>query len=1148
MQKTNFIHLRLHTEFSISDGLVRLDDAVEAALKDKQPAIAISDNSNLFGMVKFFEKVRRSGIKPIIGCDVWITNEENRENPFRALILVKDYQGYLNLCELLTRAWLTNQNGNRAEIRINWFNSNNRNKGLIVLSGFNYGDIGFQILRGKILSAERNAYRWKEIFSENFYIEIQRFGHKYEDKLISHSLQIASKLDIPVVATHPIQFLKKTEFYSHEARICIASGERLANSKREKKYSEEQYFKTQDEMFKLFFDMPEVLENTLLVAKRCNLKIEFGKPKLPDFPLPKNVTISEYLLHQSKLGLEKRLDELYASNENFDEIRKKYDLRLKYETETIIKMGFPGYFLIVADFIQWAKKNNIPVGPGRGSGAGSLVAYSLSITNIDPIKYNLLFERFLNPERISMPDFDIDFCQEGRDKVIQYVKERYGKQAVSQIVTFGTMAAKGAVRDVGRVLDYSYTFCDSISKLIPFKPGKQITISDAFKEDPTLNRRYEEEEEVKLLIELAKKVEGVTRNVSMHAGGVLIAPGKLTDFCPLYSQGNDNSVVSQFDKDDIETIGLVKFDFLGLTTLTIIDKSVSFMRNLNIKQKDFDINKIPLNDNQTYSLLSKGNTVGVFQLESKGMQNMLKEAKPDRFEDIIALVALYRPGPMELIPDFCRRKKGEKFNYPDPRTKTILEETYGIMVYQEQVMQIAQVIGGYTLGKADLLRRAMGKKKIEEMSQQREIFRDGASKNGLSKKKADEIFNLMEKFAGYGFNKSHAAAYAVLSYQTAFLKTHYPAVFMAANLSMAMDDTEKIKILVEDTINNCKIEILPPDINQSDYFFKPELNKISKKFQIRFGLGAIKGTGYSAIENILYARNIKNFENLFDLVKRVDRRIVNRRSIESLVKAGAFDCINSDRGNLFSSIGLAIDSAEQEEFFVNQTSLFEKNKIDYEEFKNKSLNSSWSKKRQLIEEKSSLGFFLSGHLFEIYSEEIDKFLKLRIKDISNIKKSTLISGIITSIRYQITSKGRVIIIKVDDNSSQIDVIINNEKFEKFKNLIIEDELIFIQVRVINFSGSMRIIGENFMNISSARGIFAKSLRLSIKNKIDINYLRELLKPYLQKKESCPIILEFYNQNTFGELRFSDEWKVRVDDKLFSKLSDFFSKENVRFEY
>ncbi|MEN3363924.1 MAG: polymerase subunit alpha, partial [Burkholderiales bacterium] len=774
MTSPQFIHLRSHSEYSIVDGLVRIDDIVKAAAKDGQAALAVTDLANLFGMVKFYKAARGKGVKPIAGCDVWITNDDDRDKPSRLLLLVKNRDGYLQLCDLLSKAWLTNLYRGRAEIRAEWLESLAAG-GLIVLSGAHSGDVGMAIDNGNPAAAEKCAQRWARIFPNHFYIEVQRAGQPNMENHVRQAVAVAAKVKLPVVATHPIQFLTKEEFIAHEARTCISEGEILANPRRTKRFNEQQCFKTQAEMAELFADMPAAMQNTIEIAKRCNLQLELGKPKLPNFPTPDGVTIDEFLEMQSQEGLNQRLLQLFPKEEEREKQRPRYEARLKFETDTIIKMGFPGYFLIVADFIQWGKNNGVPVGPGRGSGAGSLVAYALKITDLDPLQYNLLFERFLNPERVSMPDFDIDFCQENRDRVIQYVKDRYGRDAVSQIATFGTMAAKGAVRDVGRVLDMGYNFCDGISKLIPFKPGKLVTIADAIEEEPLLKERMENEEEVKQLLELAQQVEGIARNIGMHAGGVLIAPGKLTDFCPLYTQGGDSGVVSQFDKDDVEAVGLVKFDFLGLTTLTILDRAVRYIKQLDPAMAEFSLEKLPLNDRSSYELLTKAKTVAVFQLESRGMQGMLKDARPDRFEDIIALVALYRPGPMDLIPDFCRRKHGERFEYPDPRTEGILSETYGIMVYQEQVMQMAQVIGGYSLGGADLLRRAMGKKKAEEMAEHRQIFREGAAKNGLSQEKADEIFDLMEKFAGYGFNKSHAAAFALLSYHTAYLKAHHPA-------------------------------------------------------------------------------------------------------------------------------------------------------------------------------------------------------------------------------------------------------------------------------------------------------------------------------------------------------------------------------------
>ena len=812
-------------------------------------------------------------------------------------------------------------------------------------------------------------------------------------------------------------------------------------------------------------------------------------------------------------------------------------------------MGFPGYFLIVADFIQWAKNNGVPVGPGRGSGAGSLVAYSLLITDLDPLQYNLLFERFLNPERVSMPDFDIDFCQEGRDRVIQYVKDRYGKEAVSQIATFGTMAAKGAIRDVGRVLDFGYMFCDGISKLIPFKPGKQVTIAEAIIEEPLLAERQENEEEVKTLLDLAQQVEGITRNIGMHAGGVLIAPGKLTDFCPLYTQGGDTGVVSQYDKDDVEAVGLVKFDFLGLTTLTILDRAVRYIKMLDPSLADFDLAKLPLDDKASYDLLTKAKTVAVFQLESRGMQGMLKDARPDRFEDIIALVALYRPGPMDLIPDFCKRKHGEKFDYPDPRTEGILSETYGIMVYQEQVMQMAQVVGGYSLGGADLLRRAMGKKKAEEMAEHRQIFRDGAAKDGLSQAKADEIFDLMEKFAGYGFNKSHAAAYALLSYHTAYLKAHHPAAFMAANMSLAMDDTEKIKILVEDTLDVCKLTLLPPDINQSDYRFMPVGVPGKKATQIRYGMGAVKGSGQNAIENIVAARKLDGpFTSLFDFCKRVDKRQVNRRTIESLIRAGAMDCLKQDRAILLATVDYAMEAAMQAEAAANQVSLFDDDDdmIPPPDYIKAEI---WSDRQRLLEEKQALGFYLSGHLFDAYAPEVRQFVKTTLAKLDPSRDLRLLGGVISASRTQMTQRGRILIVTLDDGTATVDVTVYSELADQYKNIFKEDEFLAVLGKVSEdrFSGGLRITAEKVMDIGRARVQFSQGLRITLNADVDVTKLTDILKPHINH-EGCPVLIRYQNDEATAELYLADQWRVNPDDHLRKKLGDWLSPKNVQIEY
>ncbi|MBA5687972.1 DNA polymerase III subunit alpha [Rugamonas apoptosis] len=1160
----DFVHLRVHSEYSIVDGLVRIDDLVSAAAKDKQAALAVTDLSNMFGMVKFYKAARGKGIKPVVGVDVWITNDDNRDKPSRLMLYAKNRMGYLQLCELLSLAWLTNQYKGRAEIRTEWLMEltsktyellpgEDPANGLIALSGAHFGDVGVAIENGNPELAERNAQKWAAIFPGHFYIEIQRAGQANQELQVRHSVALAAKLGLPVVATHPVQFLSADEFIAHEARICIAEGEMLANAKRVRRFNEQMRFLSQAEMRELFADLPAALQNSVEIAKRCNLTLTLGKPQLPNFPTP-GMTIDEFLVEETKKGLEERLIHLFPDPERREKERPRYEARLQFENETIIKMKFPGYFLIVAEFIQWGKNNGVPIGPGRGSGAGSLVAYSLKITDLDPLKYNLLFERFLNPERVSMPDFDIDFCQEKRELVIQHVKDLYGRDAVSQIATFGTMAAKGAIRDVGRVMDFGYNFCDGVSKLIPFKPGKPVTIADAIEEEPMLKERQENEEEVRQLLDLAQQVEGITRNIGMHAGGVLIAPGKLTDFCPLYTQSGDTGVVSQYDKDDVEAVGLVKFDFLGLTTLTILDRAVRYIKQLDPVEAEFDLAKLPLNDRPSYELLTKAKTVAVFQLESRGMQGMLKDARPDRFEDIIALVALYRPGPMDLIPDFCKRKHGEKFDYPDPRTETILSETYGIMVYQEQVMQMAQIVGGYSLGGADMLRRAMGKKKAEEMAEHRAIFRAGAAKDGLSTEKADEIFDLMEKFAGYGFNKSHAAAYALLSYHTAYLKAHHPAAFMAANMSLAMEDTEKVKILVEDAIDICGLTILPPDINQSQFRFTPDGPPPSvtgkKVTQIRYGLGAVKGAGQNAIEAIIAAREAGGpFVSLFDFCKRVDKKQINRRTIESLIRAGAFDGLGIDRAILLASVSFAMECAEQEARSANQVSLFGGDDSDLVAPPEYVKCAPFTDRQKLAEEKTALGFYLSGHMFDSFAPEARRFARTKLSELEPSREPRMLCGVITGIRPQMTQRGKILIVTLDDKSAVLEVTVYSEVFEENKKMFKEDEFLAVVGKVSEdrFSGGLRISAEKVFDIVTARVQYGRQLGLSLPATLDSRKIADVLAPH-RHEQGLPIAARIAPQGVACVLQFGDEWRVAPSDELQLALQQVLGAREVAVEY
>ena len=1128
MASPRFVHLRVHSEFSITDGVVRIDDAVAAAVKDEMGALAITDLSNLFGLVRFYTAARSGGIKPIAGADVWISNPQDPDQPHRLLLLVQNHSGYLNLCELLSRASLDNQSRGRAEVDSAWFSEpaakaedkaakKTLAHGLIALSGARMGEIGTALLGGQEDHAKIVARRYEKLFPKSFYIEVQRGGNPQDEKQLQLACHLASELGLPVVATHPVQFMQRSDFTAHEARVCIAEGELLGNPRRAKKFNDEQYFLTQEEMEKRFADLPAALANSVEIAKRCNLSLVLGQPRLPDFPIPPGITLEDYLLQQSEVGLKRHMERNFPDVEEREKEMARYHERLVFEVKTIAQMGFPGYFLIVADFINWAKNNGVPVGPGRGSGAGSLVAYSLGITDLDPLRYNLLFERFLNPERVSMPDFDIDFCQHGRDRVIQYVKDKYGKDAVSQIATFGTMAARAAIRDVGRVLEQGYNFVDGIAKLVPNKPGQYMTIEMAKKEEKQLAEREKNEDEVRQLLSLAQQLEGMTRNVGMHAGGVLIAPGRLTDFCPLYTQESkdqdSSSVISQFDKDDVEAIGLVKFDFLGLTTLTILAAAERWIKALHADRRDWNIGEIALDDEKAFDVLKRANTVAVFQLESRGMQGMLREAKPDRFEDIIALVALYRPGPMDLIPDFIERKHGrQKVEYPDPRIEPVLRETYGIMVYQEQVMQMAQMIGGYSLGGADMLRRAMGKKKPEEMAQHRKIFSDGAKAGGITESKANEIYDLMERFAGYGFNKSHAAAYALLAYQTAWLKAYYPAEFMAANLSLAMDDTDKVKILYDDCLVN-NIRVFSPDINTGVYEFTPlrapDAAPDSPISHIRYGLGAVRGTGEAAIESIVKARETGGpFKDLFDFCARVDRRQVNRRAIEALMRAGAFDSLYRDsvaaggnlydiRSTLLASLARAIEAAEQAEASIHQVSLFEVAGEENRHLPELVREPIWSEKKRLQEEKTSLGLCLTGHMFDAYRDETSHFIRQPLSKVTE-GKDQLIAGIITSARMLTGQRGRMMIATIDDGSAALEVTLYSEVYEPNRSWLKEDELLVAKVNVTpdKFSGGMRIVSEAVMDITGARMRFARNVHVCIDNAIDIKMLRSQINPYL----------------------------------------------------
>jgi len=1143
MLSPSFVHLRCHSEYSVVDGMVRVGDYVKAALADQMPALALTDLCNLFGTVKFYKAARGKGVKPIIGCDLWLENEANRDQPFRLLLLCQSTPGYLRLCDLITRGYTRNQHRGRPEIKREWLAESN-NEGLILLSGAGAGDVGQALLNGNDAQAQKTAKGWQQLFPGRFYIELQRVGHEQEEFYIAKALSLAASLGIPPVATHPVQFIDADDYKAHEARVCIAEGYVLADKRRPRSFTEAQYFKTQAEMMELFADIPEALANSVEIAKRCNLTLQLGKNYLPQFPTPNNEGLDEYLKSQSLLGLERRLLVLYPDVAMRDSKRAEYVARLEFEIQTIIQMGFPGYFLIVADFINWAKNNGVPVGPGRGSGAGSLVAYSLGITDLDPLQFNLLFERFLNPERVSMPDFDIDFCQEGRDRVIDYVRNKYGLEAVAQIATFGTMAAKAVIRDVGRVLDLPFNFVDGIAKLIPRE--LEMTLEKALDQEPILKERREKEEEVKELLELALRLEGLTRNVGTHAGGVLISPGKITDFSPMYCQQGSESTVSQYDKDDVEAVGLVKFDFLGLRTLTILDMAVEWTNQLRATRNEtpIDLATLALNDPDTYKLLKVANTTAVFQLESSGMKEMLKQAKPDCFEDIIALVALYRPGPMDLIPDFCKRKnKQVAVEYPHPAVEPVLKETYGIMVYQEQVMQMAQLVGGYSLGGADLLRRAMGKKNKDEMDKQRSVFVEGAIKNGTAERQAGMLFDLMEKFAGYGFNKSHAAAYALVAYHTAWLKAHYPAAFMAATMSADMNNTDSVHIFFKDTQAN-GVKVLPPDINRSEFRFTPLDEKT-----VLYGLGAVKGTGDAAISVILAARKQDGpFTDLFDFCRRLDLRKVNRRVVESLIRAGAFDSIDANRAAMLAAVGVAMDVAGQGAGSAQDSLFGESHDIPQQALPKVQ---PWNERQQLVEEKAAMGFYFSGHPFSAWRKDVSAFVRTDLASLMPQKQDQMLAGVVMATRNKMTSRGKMAFVTLDDGSAQLDVAVGGDLLMQHQALLREDQLLIVEGRVskdeYNGASALRVNANRLFDLATARTAHAQLLKLSCNGQADAAKLKQFLAPYI-RREACRVVVNYHNQQATCEMTLSDDWRVELQDELLENLRGWLGEDGMKILY
>jgi DNA polymerase-3 subunit alpha len=1160
---SQFVHLRLHTEYSLVDGIVRVPDLMTAVAQARMPAIALTDQSNLFAMVKFYKVAQAAGVKPLIGVDAWIREPGERTPPSRIVFLCQNLIGYRHLTQLVTRSFLEGQSRGVPLMDRAWLTAPAL-EGLIVLSGGADGDVGQALVRGKLDEAVRALARWQALCGNRFYLEVQRTGRAGEAACSDAVMELARAHGAPAVATNDVRFLTREEFEAHEARVCIREGALLADSSRPRRYSEEQYLKTPAEMAELFADAPELLANSVEIAKRCSLEIKLGASMLPAYPVPAGSTTEDFLREEARRGLAARLGEARIKGGTPPRAEscqpphaESYEARLALELGVICSMGFAGYFLIVADFIRWARENGVPVGPGRGSGAGSLVAFVLGITDLDPIEHDLLFERFLNPERVSMPDFDVDFCMEGRDRVIEYVANKYGRERVSQIITYGTLAAKAVIRDVGRVLGHNYGYVDKIAKLVPFEIG--ITLDKALEQEDELRRLYAGDAEVHELIDLARALEGLARNAGTHAGGVVIAPSVLTDFTPLYCEEGSSTPVTQFDKDDVEAAGLVKFDFLGLRTLTIIDWAVRDINAVRAASGEppISMGTLPMDDPDTYQLLKNCRTTAVFQLESRGMKDLIRRLQPDRFGDIVALVALFRPGPLQsgMVEDFIARKHdttGATIDYLHPDLKPVLAATYGVILYQEQVMQIAQILAGYTLGGADLLRRAMGKKKPEEMAKQRSIFVSGAVARGVREAQATMIFDLMEKFAGYGFNKSHSAAYALLSYQTAWLKAHHPAAFMAAVLSSDMDKTDKVVTFIDECVS-MKLTVHPPDVNESQYAFQ-----VAGPDSIRFGLGAIKGVGESAVQAIVDERAANGpYRSLPDLCRRVDLQRVNKRVFDALIKSGSLDHLGPNRATLTAELERAMHLGEQNSraMSVGQVDLF-----GLAAAENATL-ADWSDAERLAGERETLGLFLSGHPISPYEPDLKFLVSARLVDVGGARptaplgergwsqgKPATVAGLVLEIRRR---PNRVTLI-LDDRSARLEVSLFEETFQQYRDIIVKDAILIVDgmLRFDDFIEAWRLQAKTLMDIDRARERFARRLWFKWPAQFDgpsgLTRFEELLKPYL--KGPCGVSVAVNRADYTGRVNLADSWSVRPSRELLDRLSALIGRDGWYLVY
>jgi len=1163
-----FVHLRLHTEYSIADGLLRVPALMAAVAAARMPAVALTDRGNLFAMVKFFRDAQQAGIKPIIGVELRVHEPGEGTQSSELVLLCQNDTGYRRLTTLVTRSFLEGQRHGVPMIARDWLGGGGAD-GLIALSGGRGGDVGRALLAGRDDEARARLDAWLALFGDRYYLELQRTGREGEERYLHAAVQLAARTDTGVVATNDVRFLRREDFEAHEARVCIQQGCTLADPGRSRNYSEQQYLRTPAEMRALFDDLPEAVDNSVEIARRCSLRLELGTSVLPQFPVPAGETAETFLAGRSRARLDILLGARFdATDAAFPGRCRPYRERLETEIGVICGMGFAGYFLIVADFTAWARNNGIPVGPGRGSGAGSLVAWALGITGLDPLEHDLLFERFLNPERVSMPDFDIDFCVEGRDRVIDYVAETYGRERVSQIITYGRMAAKLVVRDVGRVLGHPYGFVDRIAKLIPFE--LRMTLDKALEQDNELKALYQNEDEVRELIDLARALEGLVRSAGTHAGGVVIAPTRLTDFAPLYCDAQGQNVVTQFDKDDAELVGLVKFDFLGLRTLTIIDCA---LRTINAAcsargEPRLDVTDIPLDDDATYVLLRRCATTAVFQLESRGMKDLIKRLKPDNFDDVVALVALFRPGPLQsgMVDEFIERKHagaGAAVDYLHPALKPILEPTYGVILYQEQVMQIAQVLAGYSLGQADILRRAMGKKKGREMARQRSVFIRGALDNGVGEVLASRIFDIMEKFALYGFNKSHSAAYAVLACQTAWLKAHHPAAFMAAVLSADMDHTAKVVELIHHCRRDLGLEVEAPDVNASDYGFS-----VSSPKTIRYGLGAIKGVGRSVLDALVAERAAHGpFRSIVDFCRRMDMHRISRRVLETLIRSGAMDAIGVNRASLMAALPQAIRLSEQnaQAAASGQDDLFGLAAAAAPGDAHARLPElpEWDERVRLAGERETLGRYHTGHPIAAYERDLAHLSGGRLaalagerpagngngaRQYAQAARTVTVAGLV----HELRRRGNRVTLVLDDDTARVEVTVFDELYQRCRHMLARDAILVVtgSLRFDDFIDDWRVTAQEIVDIDEAREQHARRLVIDWPSAGGglqfIHALRETLLPFRQG--TCGVWVNYRGPGARARLSLGKDWRVRPARELIDRLAGLVGGTGVRLVY